>query len=209
MNVVCQARVPAESRASRRTPSVLGRVARGACCAIALPALLATGVVQAGPHVHGVASVDIAIDGRSLVVLVDMPLDSLVGFERAPRTAAERRAAADALSRMRDASAWLIPDATALCSLSEVSVLAPVLEAAAPAAPSSPQGTTGAQDEAHADLRAEVRFDCKEAAQLKTLRLGLADTFNRIRRIDVQVAGPQGQSKSVLRGQARTVRLSR
>lgn len=209
MNVVCQARVLAESRARLWTSSFLGCVALGACRAIALPALLAAGVVQAGPHVHGVASVDIAIDGRALAVRVDMPLDSLVGFERTPRTAAERRAAADALSRMRDARAWLIPDAAALCSLGEVRILAPVLEADVPAGPSSAQGTTGGQDEAHADLQAEVYFDCKEPAQLKTLRLGLADTFNRIRRIDVQVVGPQGQSKSVLRGQARTVRLAR
>jgi hypothetical protein len=172
--------------------------------------LLLTGTgVQAGPHVHGVAAIDIAVEGRALVVLVDVPLDSLVGFERAPRTAVERRAAADALARMRDASAWLGPDAAARCRLGEVRVQAPVLEAVPSAATPAPRDSAAGRDDTHADLQAEVRFDCDEPGQLTSLRVGLADVFKRIRRIDVQVAGPQGQSRAVLRGAARTVRLVR
>ncbi|MGA1326740.1 MAG: ZrgA family zinc uptake protein [Rubrivivax sp.] len=163
------------------------------------------GAVHAGPHVHGVAALDVAIDGSTLVVRVDMPLDSLVGFERAPRTAAERRAAAQALARMRDAGAWLQPDAAALCRPAAIDVRAPVLETGAVTASAVASGA----DDGHADLEAEIRFDCDQPARLTALRVGLAEAFPRVRRIDVQVAGPQGQSKTVLRGAARTVRLTR
>jgi hypothetical protein len=164
------------------------------------------GAVHAGPHVHGVAALDVAIDGSTLVVRVDMPLDSLVGFERAPRTAAERRAAAQALARMRDAGAWLQPDAAALCRPAVIDVRAPALETGAVTASSA---VASGKDDGHADLEAEIRFDCDQPARLTTLRVGLAEAFPRVRRIDVQVAGPQGQSKTVLRGAARTVRLTR
>ncbi len=171
-----------------------------------LATLVLAGVVRAGPHVHGVAALDVAIDGSTLVVRVDMPLDGLVGFERAPRNAAEQRAAAQALARMRDAAAWLQPDAAARCRPTAIDVRAPVLETGAAA--SAPPTTSGT-DDGHADLEAEIRFDCDQPARLTSLRVGLADLFPRVRRIDVQVAGPQGQSKTVLRGAARAVRLTR
>lgn len=203
----------AAARRARRLPSsdpgLLVGWARRAGRALVLALPLATAGALAGPHVHGVAAIDIAVEGRALVVLLDMPLDSVVGFERAPRTAAERRAAADALAKLRDASAWLAPDAAAGCRPGEVRVQAPVLEAAPPAPSSAPKAPAGGHDDTHADLQAEVRFDCEAPGQLKTLRVGLADAFKRVRRIDVQVAGPQGQSKSVLRGAARVVRLAK
>ena len=84
-----------------------------------------------------------------------------------------------------------------------------MLEASPPAPSSPPKAPAGGPDDAHADLQAAVRFDCEAPGQLKTLRVGLADAFKRVRRIDVQVVGPQGQSKTVLRGAARVVRLTR
>ena len=107
----------AAARLARRPlsgrPPELGRWAWRAGRALVLALPLAAAGALAGPHVHGVAAIDIAVEGRALVVLLDMPLDSVVGFERAPRTAAERRAAADALARLRDAGAWLAPELAA------------------------------------------------------------------------------------------------
>ena len=83
--------------------------------------------VQAAPaaHEHGVARLSVAVDGRTLSVELDAPLDGLLGFERPPRTDAERKAAADLLQRLRDPAALFRPDAAAGCSAGAVTVSAP------------------------------------------------------------------------------------
>ncbi len=92
-----------------------------------------------------------------------------------------------------------MPDAAAQCSLRQAAVRAPVLEAPA---------KTAAKD-GHADLDADYTFTCARPAQLGSLELGLFDTYRRLKRIDVQVAGPQGQSKLTLARPARSIKLAR
>lgn len=172
--------------------------------AAALLALtLAAGAVQAQhkPHVHGVMKLDVAVDGPLLTVLIDSPLDGLVGFEHRPRTDAQRRAAADALATLRDPARWLKPDAAAGCSVAAVEITAAVLEGPAPPA--------GAKESGHADLEGRVELRCSAPAALRTLEIGLFDAFARTRTIEVQVAGASAQSKQVLRRPARRIALTR
>lgn len=174
-----------------------------------LRGLAALGLVLCGAafahkaHQHGVVRIDLAVDGGKVTVAVDMPLDSLVGFERAPRTDAERQAAAAALARMRDGAALLRFDAAAQCELVDARVEAPVLERPAAAAPS------GDKDAGHADLDAAYTFACAQPERLATLEVGLFDAFRRIERVEVQAAMPQGQRKAVLRRSARVFQLAR
>jgi len=158
-------------------------------------------------HEHGVAKVDVAIEGNKLTVALESPLDSLLGFERAPRTDAERKAAADMLARLRSGGALFKADAAAACTLSRATVTAPVLESAAKA-PVSGAAAKAAGDD-HADLDASYEYTCAQPQQLRTLELGLFDAFRRMQRIEVQVAGAQGQSKATLKRPARTVTLAR
>ncbi len=176
---------------------------------IALPAALAMGAMalviatlpaaHAGKaHQHGVAKLDVVIEGNKLTVALESPLDSLLGFERAPRTDAERKAAADVLARLRSGGALFKADAAAQCTLSKAEVSAPVLEAAAKA----PAGD-------HADLDASYEYTCAQPQQLRTLEHGLFDAFKRMQRMEVQVVGAQGQSKITLKRPARAVKLVR
>jgi len=158
-------------------------------------------------HEHGVAKVDVAIEGGKLTVALQSPLDSLLGFERAPRTDAERKAAADMLARLRSGGALFKADAAAQCTLSKAEVTAPVLDAAnkAPVTGAAAKATEGD----HADLDASYEYTCAQPQQLRTLEVGLFDAFKRMQRIEVQVAGAQGQSKVTLKRPARTVKLVR
>ena len=167
-------------------------------------------------HEHGVAKVDVAIEGNKLTVALQSPLDSLLGFERAPRTDAERKAAADMLARLRSGGALFKADAAAQCTLSKAEVTAPVLDAANKATDTGAAAkatVTGAAAKAtegdHADLDASYEYTCAQPQQLRTLELGLFDAFKRMQRIEVQVAGAQGQSKVTLKRPARTVKLVR
>lgn len=154
-------------------------------------------------HVHGVARVDVVIDGAQLVIELETPLDSIVGFEHRPRTAAQRQAAEAALARLRDGAALWRADAAAQCSLTEATLQADALK---PEEPPSPQAAkpatapkTAPKAEEHADLDARYVFRCAAPDQLKALEHGLFAAFKGMQRIEVQVAGPQGQSRATLK----------
>ncbi len=169
--------------------------------------LLAAGPAAAqkshGAHVHGLVKVGVAVDGKTLSVEIEAPLDSLVGFESRPRSAAQRQAAQAALQQFQQPQ-WLRPDAAALCRLDSQDVqgeaLQPAPAGAAPAAGKS---------EPHAELLATYRYTCAAPAQLAGLDITLAALFKRIERMDVQVAGAQRQGQQSLRGQATRVLLRR
>lgn len=157
----------------------------------ALAAAFAVAVPTLGaPHRHGDAELEVTLDGQQLTVRLDAPLDSLLGFERAPRTAAERQAAAALLARLKGAPPLVRPDAAADCGAAEVTVSAEVLTAANP------------KPGEHADLEAGFVFTCRQAAKLGALEVGFFDAFPRLRRLDVRWALPQGQGqRSLARGQ--------
>jgi hypothetical protein len=153
-------------------------------------------------HEHGALKLDVAIEGNKLTIAMEAPLDNLLGFERAPRTDAERKAAADVLARLRNPNqgkSLFSADAAAQCTLSKADVQAPVLEPGAKPAP---------KDE-HADLDASYEFSCAQPAELRSLDVGLFDAYKRIQRIDVQVAGAKSQSKVTLKRPTRSVKLVR
>jgi hypothetical protein len=148
-------------------------------------------------HEHGAVKLDVAVDGARLQLTMEAPLDNLLGFERAPRNDAERKAAADVLARLRAPAGLFNADAAAQCTLSSAEVKAPVLE---PGAKDSKDG--------HADLDASYTFQCAQPGALRSLDIGLFDAYRRIQRIDVQLAGAKSQAKLTLRRPARTVKLA-
>ena len=62
------------------------RIRRHAALALVLSTALVGAAQAAGAHQHGVAQLEVAVDGNSLTVTLDTPLDNLLGFERGPRT---------------------------------------------------------------------------------------------------------------------------
>jgi hypothetical protein len=184
---------------------------------VACMALAASAAHAGKAHEHGVVRLDVSVEGSRLTIDMVAALDNWLGFERAPRTDAERKAAAEVLARLRNpqqGTPLFVPDAAAQCQLVKAEVSAPVLEPGAkPAAksataPASPPAAHKSGGE-HADLEASYTFQCAQSTPLRTLELGLFDAYKRIQRIHVQVAGPQGQSKVTLRRPARSVALTR
>ena len=170
--------------------------------AFALACTTGTAWAAGKAHEHGVVKLDVAIEADKLMIAMDAPLDNLLGFERAPRTDAERKAAADVLARLRSpdkAVPLFAMDAAAQCTLSKAEVHAPVLE----------PGLKPAEKGEHADLEASYEFSCARPGELRSLDVGLFDAYKRIQRIDVQVAGPKGQSKLTLKRPVRSVKLVR
>ena len=94
--------------------------------ALLLPALPAF-----AQHVHGEGRLDVVIERESLTLHLELPLDVAVGFERAPRNAAEKAALASA-GRVLEAPPFA-PSAAARCLLHSKQVSLPFADGKAPA----------------------------------------------------------------------------
>jgi hypothetical protein len=146
--------------------------------------------LASGAHQHGVATLDIAVDARQIVVQFDTPLDNLVGFERAPRTDSERKRADEAVARLKDGDALFKFDPAAGCKLARASLHSPALGLGG-------QGAAPAQG-AHAELQVSWEFVCADAAKAAHVDVGLF-AFNQLKRVQVQLALPKGQAKRELK----------
>lgn len=156
---------------------------------------------QGQAHQHGVLKLDITVEARKLTLQMASPLDNLVGFERAPRSDAERRRVDAALARLKAAQALFAIDPAAQCRLANVEITSAVLKLG----PSQPASA----NEEHADLDASFEFECQDATRAAFVDVGLFDAFAQMKRIEVQAATPKGQLKRTLKRPARRVALLR
>jgi len=147
-------------------------------------------LAQAQAHVHGEATLDIAVEARRIVVQLETPLDNLVGFERAPRSDAERQRIDAAVARLKAGDAMFRFDPAAQCKLDKVVLTSAALQLGA-AQPAAAKGE-------HADLDASYEFACADAAKAAYVEVGLFG-FQQLRRVQVQLALPAGQFKRELK----------
>lgn len=168
-------------------------------------------------HRHGVVVATLAQADSEIALDLEVPLDSLVGFERAPRTDAERQAVAQALAIFRKPDALFQFDTAAGCTTDALSIDAPVWQAALqspasqnPTAPASiaSRSIASAPPE-HAELTASYRIRCTGAEKAKQITWTAFDTFRRIERIEGQLALSKGQLRRLQANRSsRVVRLN-
>ncbi|MDP1901391.1 MAG: DUF2796 domain-containing protein [Rubrivivax sp.] len=183
----------------------MGRLPLAFLAACALGGAVAT--AWAGKaHEHGVARLDLAVEAGRLTLALDAPLDSLLGFERAPRTEAERERVASMVARLRDAGSLFRIDSAAGCTLAKVELVSAPLGLG----PAPGLGSTGAPaKEGHGDLEGHFEFSCKAGARAGFVEVGLFEAFAPLRRVELQVVTPKGQMKATLVRPASRVALVR
>lgn len=161
---------------------------------------LAPVLAQAGgkAHVHGIAKLDIAVEAAKITVQLESPLDNLLGFERAPRTDAERKQADAMVARLKAADAMFRIDPAARCALGKVELASSALKL----------GQPDLTEEAHADIDGTFEFNCADAAKAAFIDVGLFE-FKRLQRLEVQVAASKGQFKRDLKRPAARIVLTK
>jgi Protein of unknown function (DUF2796) len=167
---------------------------------------LSTTAFAAGGHAHshGKAELDVALDGNTLTLALEAPLESLVGFERAPKNANEQDRVKKAAEKLRAADKLFALNADAGCKLQSVKLVSAVIDPAllgeAPVAKAE-----GAKEEGHADLDGEFVYRCDKPAALKSVTVNLFDAFSLLRRVDARAASAKGQHAAKLNAKSRTL----
>ena len=132
-------------------------------------------------HSHGTGSVEVSIDGGQISIALELPMDSAVGFERAPKTDKEKAALAEAEKLLNDVQAVFIPSANAKCTVISAQVSVPHAVG------------TPADKDGHADIDASYVFRCADPAALKGIETTLFKHFKRLYRLEARRVGPSGQ----------------
>ena len=149
-------------------------------------------VVWAGKaHEHGAVKLNVTVEGKQLTIALESPLDGIVGFERAPKNAAEKAKVDAAVAQLQAAEKLFKVDAAAACTLSKTTLMAPVIGVGV--------ATPVADKSGHGDLDGEFIFECQDTSKVRQIDVALFGTFPNMKRIDVQAATPAGQIKRTLR----------
>ena len=163
--------------------------------------LASTLVCAAGAHEHGAVNLNVAVEGGKITLQMESPLENLLGFERAPRTDAERKSTAAMLTRLKAADTLFKIDPAAQCALASVELNSAALKLGTP----EPAAASGE----HADLDATFVFTCQAGAKAGFIDVAFFDAFQRMRRIEVQVVTDKGQFKRTLRDPLRRILIGR
>jgi hypothetical protein len=180
---------------------------------------------QLPAHVHGAARLEVIAQGTELSVSLLSPLDNWVGFEHAPRNAAQKAAIEKVKSDV--ATKELIAfNPEALCKLkradfvtglpnkplasepaavkkNEPSKAENLVKKAKPAESHSHKNKV----EEHAESEASWEFHCEQPELLKELRLPLFKSYPRFVKIEAAAADSDGQSAATLTEKSSMLRL--
>jgi hypothetical protein len=146
-----------------------------------------------GAHAHGMAQLNVALDGSVLELELESPANNLVGFEHAANSPADRARIASARSQLEQPQA-LFGLATGGCSLSTQELQSPLFE---------PEDHEEHEEHEHAgehsEIHAHYRFACTQADAVQQLDLSeLFKRFPATLKIQVQLLGPNGQQGAEL-----------
>ncbi|MDY7562067.1 DUF2796 domain-containing protein [Pseudomonas sp. 10B1] len=176
---------------------------------LALPfALLPLAMVHAaevehaslGAHEHGVARLDIALDGKSLEFELDSPSMNIVGFEHEASTDTDKAKLANARELLLKSQALFNLPLAAKCAVTTQKLQSPLFGDKPDAADDhNDDNDTHAQAEAgetdhHSEIHAHYVFVCDAPSALKSFDLSqIFKTFPNTHRIQVQLIAPSGQ----------------
>lgn len=142
-------------------------------------------------HVHGVAQLEVAVDGQQLELALLGPQDNYIGFEHPPRTPAQKKAHADMLKRLEQAGQWFLANPEARCSVT-----------------AQDAETDAEAGGAHADIEVTVSFTCQAPEQLRHLVVMPWQAMPRLRQLQATVVTPAASRKVNLKrpaGEAQVV----
>jgi hypothetical protein len=180
-------------------------------------------------HVHGIAHLNVAVEGTSLHLEFTSPAANIVGFEHKPRTPEQKDGVRNAIEKLEDGSKLFIPSPEAQCRLSKSSVKTDIeLDANHDADAGhkhehkhekdthhgegedhDKEHHEGDKDEhaRHSEFHSEYRFVCKNPGKLSQMDVKLIRSFPGIEHIEVQLLTEKQQSAQELTAQSHTIKF--
>jgi hypothetical protein len=161
-----------------------------------------------GAHQHGVAQLNLVIEGSRVEIELDSPADNLVGFEYIPTREEDLAKVRAAYEQLQDASSlFRFPDA-AQCSQEDATLNSPLFTALDKTGHSHDHQHGEAHDaSAHNDIEAQYRFECGNPAALDRIEVVLFERFPATERLVLQAISEKGQQGGELTAAQNVIRF--
>jgi hypothetical protein len=153
-----------------------------------------------GAHEHGVARLDVALDGRSLEFELDSPSMNIVGFEHDASTGEDKATVAKARELLLKSQALFNLPLAAKCAVTTQKLQSPLFGDTPEAHDDhdddnhAPDNGEASEEHHHSEIHAHYVFVCDAPSELKRLDLSqIFKTFPGTHKIQVQLIAPNGQ----------------
>jgi hypothetical protein len=148
---------------------------------------------QHGKHEHGVASLSLAVDNKSLEISLDSPAANLVGFEHQPSTDEQSQQVAKVKAQLENPTSLFDIPAAAECSLTKTELQAALMQVSSDSETAKPEHKQAGdkhehehEEHAHSDIEATWQFTCAKPAELGSLSTKLFAAFPAIKKLNVE-----------------------
>lgn len=147
------------------------------------------GMQSQGKHVHGIVTLNLALEGGLLSAQLETPAIHVLGFENVPKTPEQKSATAAADTWLQSGKNILAVPRNAGCRLEKVNYQAPKL------------------GPGHADYRARFDFRCSNPAALAWTEFSALDKLKEVEKVEVNLITASAQRQITLQGGARRITL--
>jgi hypothetical protein len=145
-------------------------------------------------HQHGLASLNLALEGNQLEIELESPAMNILGFEHLPKTADQQAQVTAARSLLEQPLGLFVLPSAAGCKLHKVEVESPLF-----GNEEHDEMHSDAAGETHSEIDADYDFTCSDPQALDSVSLApLFKAFPGMQKITVQLVGPNGQKGSEL-----------
>lgn len=141
-------------------------------------------------HVHGQGELEVVQDGNGLFISLYSPLENILGFERVPKTDAEKVKARRVKSLLQ-ANGMFAFSPEAKCKRTAYKLYSEILNPHSHGPGDDHQHHE--PENGHADFRAAYEFECEQPAKLKVIDVRVFRQFPGFEKIEVQALFPNGQ----------------
>ncbi len=137
-------------------------------------------------HAHGQGELELSIEKGRIQGMLRVPMESLLGFEHAPKTDAQRTQVAGLRKLLEDPSNLVAPPAAASCQVTSAAAESSMF--------------TGTVKGGHSELAYSFEWNCAKPDQLTSLGLPVFASHKRLKQLEVSLV-VDGRQSSVRRNQ--------
>ncbi len=153
---------------------------------------------QHDAHVHGIAALNLALEGKEVHIELDSPAANIVGFEHAPSSKADHAAIDKAVAILKDGNRLFRFNADAGCEMEKVDIASELLEDehddhAEHSHDHDHEKKTehdhkdhDHEGEVHSDIEVAYHFECSAPGKLTQVTVELFEAFGGMEKLKVQ-----------------------
>ena len=177
-------------------------------------------------HVHGIAQMNLVVEGQIVEIELETPLANVLSFEHAPESDAQKKEVRQMASTMRKAEGLFVFSTEAKCRLEKVSLDSNVIDehllnvkASGKSAKAHGHHQKNIDGDAHkddhehekehgghGDLDVDITFKCQHPEKLSRIEVNLFNAFPDLQAVQVQMVTSKGQNAAELSKASREIR---